>query len=117
MGIDHLGLMPAPASPLGIFNPAFDPTAHAVPDGGGLCWCQIGHDQPHLLIALIPACQERTLQAAGLLGEAVHLATPGAAQGGCSGGQTPKLPPPFPTGIPPLARSRSRFRAQPTALA
>src|SRR5258708_11239959 len=102
MGIDHLGLMPAPAPSLGISEAAFDPTAHAVPDGGGLCWCQIGHDQPHLLIALIPACQERTLQAAGLLGEAVHLATPGAAHGGGSGGQTARLPLPFGTAIPLL---------------
>src|SRR5713226_9376794 len=67
--------MPAPASPLGIFKPAFDPTAHAVPDSCGLCWCQIGYDQPHLFIALIPAPQQRTLQAARLLGKAIYLAT------------------------------------------
>ena len=78
-GVEHLGVMPAPASPLGIFKPAFDPTAHAVPDGAGLCWCQIGHDQPHFLVALIPACQQCALQAAGLLGETVHPATPGTA--------------------------------------
>src|SRR5438045_9610102 len=83
--------MPAPASPLGIFKPAFDPTAHAVPDGAGLCWCQIGHDQPHFLVALIPACQQCALQAAGLLGETVQPATPGTAHASRCRGQTATL--------------------------
>src|SRR5713226_4273669 len=69
--------MPAPASPLGIFKPTLDPTAHAIPDHRGLFWRQIGHDQPHLLVALIPARKPRALQAARLLGKAIqHQAVP-----------------------------------------
>src|SRR5947209_2528478 len=82
--------MPAPASALGIFKPTLDPTAHTIPDGAGLCWRQIGHDQPHLLIALIPACQQCTPQAAALPRETVHHATPGTAHVGRGGGQTAK---------------------------
>src|SRR5512135_1945060 len=85
--------MPAPASTLGIFKPAFDPTPHAVPDGGGLCWHQIGHDQPHFLIALVPARQQGALQATHLPREAVHFPTPGAAHLWCCRGQTAKLAP------------------------
>src|SRR5213075_230518 len=44
----------------------FDPTAHAVPERSRLCWCHLGHDQPHFLIALVPARQERTLQTTDL---------------------------------------------------
>src|SRR2546425_11282582 len=84
--------MPAPTSALGISNPTFDPTAHAVPDGHGLRWCQIGHDQPHFLIAFVPASQQGTLQATHLRRKTVHLPTPSTAYlwRGC--GETAKLP-------------------------
>src|SRR3989442_1642773 len=91
--------MPAPASAFGIFETAFDPTAHAVPDGAGLCWLQIRHDQPHFLIALIPASQQCALQSARLLAEAVHLATPRAAHTERCAGQTAKLALPLRTEI------------------
>src|SRR5713226_9760649 len=100
--------MPAPASPLGIFKPAFDPTTHAVPDSCGLCWCQIGHDQPHLFIALIPAPQQRTLQAARLLEKAIYLATPGTAHGRHCAGQTAKLAFPLRTEIPVFVDAHER---------
>src|SRR6266849_5988483 len=83
--------MPAPASALGIFKPAFDPSPHAVPDGSGLRWLQIGHDQPHFLIALVPASQQRTLQATHLPRKTVHFATPGTAHLGRGRSQTAKL--------------------------
>src|SRR5437588_2499618 len=87
--------MPAPAPTLGIFKAAFDPTAHAIPDGGRLCWCHIGHDQPHFLIALVPARQERTLQTTDLSRKAVDFPTPGAAHLWGGTGQTAKLPLPL----------------------
>src|SRR5438132_6053932 len=82
--------MPAPASALGIFKPAFDPTTHTVPDGGGLFWCQISHDQPHFLIAFIPTSQQGASQAADLPRKTVHLPTPGTAHLWGSRGQTAK---------------------------
>src|SRR5712691_9479420 len=91
--------MPAPATTLGIFEAAEGPTAHAVPHRAGLCWLQIGHDQPHFLIALVPARQQRALQAARLLAETVHLATPRAAHAEGCAGQTAKLAFPLRTEI------------------
>src|SRR5436305_1048085 len=82
--------MPAPASALGIFQAPLDPTAHAVPDGGRLCWLQIGDDQPHFLIAFIPTCQQGTLQATHLPRKTVDLTTPSSAYLRCCRAQTAK---------------------------
>src|SRR2546429_2475711 len=87
--------MPAPTPTLGIFKAAFDPTAHAVPDGARLCWCHIGHDQPHFLIALVEAGQERPRQTTNLSRKAIDLPTPGAAQLWGGTGQRAKRPLPL----------------------
>src|SRR6266851_4387195 len=104
--------MPAPASPLGIFKPTLDPTAHAIPDHRGLFWRQIGHDQPHLLRALIPARKPRALQAAGLLGKAIHLAAPGSAYAGRRASETAKRACPFRTEMALFVDTHERMPAK-----
>ena len=68
----------------------FDPTAHAIPDCCCLLWCQVGHNQPHFFIALIPASQQCPSQATLLPREAVHLAAPSTAYCGYRCRQTAK---------------------------
>src|SRR5258708_16370974 len=84
--------MPAPASAVGIFKAAFDPTPHAGPDRARLCWRYIGDDQPHFLVAFVPARQQCALQATDLPRKTVHFATPGTAHLWRGLGQTAKLP-------------------------
>src|SRR5260370_16194612 len=75
-GIGHLGVMPIPAAPLGVLKTAFDPGSHAIPGDIRLRWQQIGHDEPALLIALIPPGDQRAIQATGLLRKTAYLTTP-----------------------------------------
>src|SRR2546427_7734708 len=91
--------MPAPATTLSIFKAPFDPTAQAVPDRASLGWLQIRHNQPHFLIALIPARQQCALQSACLLAEAVHFATPRTPHAERCARQTAKLAFPLRTEI------------------
>src|SRR5947209_5388461 len=83
--------MPAPATTYGIFEATFDPAAHAVPVGIHLCRLHIGDDQPHFLIALIPTCQQGTLQATHLPRKTVDPTTPSTTHLRCCCAQTAKL--------------------------
>src|SRR5258706_10542505 len=104
--------MPAPASAFGIFKAAFDPTPHAGPDRARLCWRYIGDDQPHFLVAFVPARQQCALQATDLPRKTVHFPTPGTAYlwRGC--GQTPKLPFPLRAEMPLLVDAHERMPTQ-----
>src|SRR5947199_8031044 len=104
--------MPAPAAAFGIFKPTLDPTAHAVPDGGGLCWLQISHDHPHFLIALIPTSQQDTLQATDLSRKTVHFPTPGTAHAGRCCGETAKLAFPLRAEMALLVNAHERMPAK-----
>ena len=69
--IGHLGLMPLPSSPFGIFKSPFDPTAHSIPCCRGWLRGQIGHDQPDLLVPFIPSRKQCTPPSALLFAETV----------------------------------------------
>src|SRR6266516_4201080 len=88
--VRHLRLMPLPSSSFDIFKARFNPTAHAIPGGHRLLWCQIGHNQPDLLVALIPARKQGTAQSTLLFTKTIHLATPVAPLGGCNRSQGAK---------------------------
>src|SRR6266705_2768448 len=68
--------MPLPPATFGIFEPTFDPGAHAVPHDSGCLGSQIGDDEPRLCIGLVPTGQQRTLQPARSSCKTVGDSTP-----------------------------------------
>src|SRR5216683_906217 len=53
-GIGHLGVVPVPAAPFGIFKTTLDPGSHRIPGDISLRWQEIGHNEPAFLMHLIP---------------------------------------------------------------
>ena len=58
----HFGLLPMPAAPFGVFVAGLDPCPQAIPCHIGPLRRHVGHDQPRIFVALVPAGQQRTCQ-------------------------------------------------------
>src|SRR5262245_15165237 len=75
-GVGHARAVPLPACPLREFKALLNPGPHAVPGGVTDLRFQIRQDQPGVLIARLPAGQQRTVELPGLASEGRASALP-----------------------------------------